>query len=334
MAARIYTEAEIDPAVLRGKRIALIGYGSQGRAQGLNLRDSGLDVIVGARPGKSWETAESDRLTVMPVAEAVHQADILMLMVNDELQPALFRESIAPHLTPGKALGFAHGFNIHYAQIVPPENVDVFLVAPKGIGPQVRRLYEEGKGVVCLIAVHQNPSGNAQKIALAYAQAIGGVRAGILDTTFAEETETDLFGEQAVLCGGMTALVKAAFETLVNAGYQPEVAYFECLHELKLIVDLMHTEGIAGMRRFISDTAQYGDMTRGPKIIDEHVRETLQETLRQIRDGEFAREWVLENSAGRPVFRALDQRDQNLLIETVGREMRALMHLSEKGQNK
>jgi ketol-acid reductoisomerase len=325
MPARVYYEADADPSALRGKKVAVIGYGSQGHAHALNLKESGVDVIVGLRKGKSWDAAEGDSHVVMSVSEAADQADIIMLLVNDEHQAALYKEQIEPYLKQGKALAFGHGFNIHFGQIVPPDTVDVFMVAPKGPGHLVRRVYQEGKGVPCLIAVHQNHTGNAKNVALAYARAIGGTRAGVLETTFQEETETDLFGEQAVLCGGTTALVKAAFETLVDAGYQPEIAYFECLHELKLIVDLMYEAGIAGMRYSISDTAQYGDMTRGPKVIDDHVRQTMQELLKQIQSGEFAKEWILENRAGRPVFRALDQRDRNHVIEKVGRELRAMM---------
>ena len=325
MPAKVYYEADADMSALRGKKVAVIGYGSQGHAHALNMKESGVDVVVGLRKGKSWDAAENDGLTVLTVAEASEQADIIMILVNDEYQAALYKESIEPHLKPGNAIAFGHGFNIHFGQIVPPDNIDVFMVAPKGPGHLVRRIYSEGKGVPCLIAIQQNHTGEAKNIALAYARAIGGTRAGVLETTFQEETETDLFGEQAVLCGGTTALVKAAFETLVDAGYQPEIAYFECLHELKLIVDLMYEAGIAGMRYSISDTAQFGDMTRGPKIIDDHVRATMKETLRQIQSGEFAREWILENRAGRPVFRALDQRDRNHEIEKVGRELRAMM---------
>ncbi len=325
MPATVYYDNDADLAMLRGKKVAVIGYGSQGHAHALNMKESGVDVIVGLRPGKSWHAAESDGHIVLPVAEAAKAADIVMILVNDEYQAALYKEQIEPHLSPGNAIAFGHGFNIHFGQILPPDNIDVFMVAPKGPGHLVRRVYSEGKGVPCLIAIQQNHTGDAKNIALAYAKAIGGTRAGVLETTFQEETETDLFGEQAVLCGGTTALVKAAFETLVDAGYQPEIAYFECLHELKLIVDLMYEAGIAGMRYSISDTAQFGDMTRGPKIIDDHVRATLKETLRQIQSGEFAREWILENRAGRPVFRALDQRDRNHAIEKVGRELRSMM---------
>src|SRR5579871_4748543 len=325
MPAKVYYDSDADPAALRGKKVAVIGYGSQGHAHALNMKESGVEVIVGLRRGKSWDAAENDGHTVITVSDAAKAADIIMILVNDEYQAALYKESIEPNLAPGNAIAFGHGFNIHFGQIVPPSHIDVFMVAPKGPGHLVRRVYSEGKGVPCLIAIHQNHTGEAKNIALAYAKAIGGTRAGVLETTFQEETETDLFGEQTVLCGGTTALVKAAFETLVDAGYQPEIAYFECLHELKLIVDLMYEAGIAGMRYSISDTAQYGDMTRGPKIIDDHVRATMKETLRQIQSGEFAREWILENRAGRPVFRALDQRDRNHTIEKVGRELRAMM---------
>jgi ketol-acid reductoisomerase len=325
MSVKVYYDSDADLNVLRNKTIAVIGYGSQGHAHALNLKESGMNVIVGLRKGKSWAAAENDGQTVLTVAEAAKAADIIMILVNDEYQAALYKEEIEPHLAPGNAIAFGHGFNIHFGQIVPPDNIDVFMVAPKGPGHLVRRVYTEGKGVPCLIAIQQNHTGDAKNIALAYAKGVGGTRAGVLETTFQEETETDLFGEQSVLCGGTTALVKAAFETLVDAGYQPEIAYFECLHELKLIVDLMYEAGIAGMRYSISDTAQFGDMTRGPKIIDDHVRANMKETLRQIQSGEFAREWILENRAGRPVFRALDKRDQNHQIEVVGRQLRAMM---------
>ena len=260
----------------------------------------------------------SDGHTVLSVADAAKQGDIIMILVNDEYQAAVYKESIEANLSPGNAIAFGHGFNIHFGQITPPDFVDVFMAAPKGPGHLVRRVYVDGKGVPCLIAIHQNHTGEAKNIALAYAKGIGGTRAGVLETTFQEETETDLFGEQAVLCGGATSLVKAGFETLVNAGYQPEIAYFECLHELKLIVDLMYEAGIAGMRYSISDTAQFGDMTRGPQIVDDAVKAKMKEILRQIQDGEFAREWILENRAGRPVFRALEQKDRNHQIENSG----------------
>lgn len=325
MAAKVYYDTDADLGVLSGKTVAVIGYGSQGHAHALNLKESGVNVVVGARKGKSWTAAEGDGLTVMTVSDASEKADIIMILVNDEYQASLYKEEIAPNLKPGNAIAFAHGFNIHFGQIVPPDDIDVFMCAPKGPGHLVRRIYTEGKGVPCLIAIHQNHTGNAKNVALAYAKGVGGTRAGVLETTFQEETETDLFGEQAVLCGGTTALVKTAFETLVEAGYQPEIAYFECLHELKLIVDLMYEAGIAGMRYSISDTAQFGDMTRGPRVIDDHVRETMRGMLREIQSGEFAKEWILENRAGRPVFRALDNRDRNHAIEQVGRQLRAMM---------
>jgi ketol-acid reductoisomerase len=325
MAAKVYYESDADLDILRSRKIAVIGYGSQGHAHALNAKESGFDVRIGLRPGKSWNAAVEDGHRVLPVAEAVAEADIVMILVNDEFQSALYTEQIAPHIRPGCAVAFGHGFNIHFGQVVPAPNLDVFMCAPKGPGHLVRRVYTEGKGVPCLIAVHQNATGNAHKIALAYAAAIGGARAGVLETTFKEETETDLFGEQAVLCGGTTALVKAGFETLVEAGYQPEIAYFECLHELKLIVDLMYEAGIAGMRYSISDTAQFGDMTRGPRLIDEGVRQRMRDILGEIQRGEFAREWILENRANRPVFRALENRDRTHQIETVGQELRGMM---------
>ncbi len=325
MPAKVYYEDDADIGLIRGKKIAIIGYGSQGHAHALNLKESGMDVCVGLRQGKSWDAAESDGLKVLSVSDAVKEADITMILVNDEFQAQLYQESIEENLSPGNALAFAHGFNIHFGQIVPPKDVDVFMAAPKGPGHLVRRVYTEGKGVPCLIAVHQDATGRAKDIALAYARGIGGTRAGVLETTFKEETETDLFGEQAVLCGGATALVKAGFETLVEAGYQPEIAYFECLHELKLIVDLMYEAGIAGMRYSISDTAQYGDMTRGPRLIDESVRGRMKEILKEVQGGQFAREWILENRANRPVFRALAAQDQNHQIEQVGQRLRGMM---------
>ncbi len=325
MAAKVYYDSDADLGILSGKTVAVIGYGSQGHAHALNLRESGVKVMVGLRKGKSWNAAESDGHTVMSVEEAAEQGDIVMILVNDEYQAALYKEQIEPHLKPGNAIAFGHGFNIHFGQIVPPDNIDVFMCAPKGPGHLVRRVYSEGKGVPCLIAIHQNHTGDAKNIALAYAKGVGGTRAGVLETTFQEETETDLFGEQVVLCGGTTALVKTAFETLVEAGYQPEIAYFECLHELKLIVDLMYEAGIAGMRYSISDTAQFGDMTRGPRIVDAGTKQRMQEILKEIQGGEFAKEWILENRAGRPVFRALENRDKNHQIEKVGRQLRAMM---------
>ena len=325
MAAKVYYDSDVNPGVLSGRKIAVIGYGSQGHAHALNLRESGLDVRIGLRPGRSWDSAVNDGHRVLSVREAAEEADVIMILVNDEFQAQLYEEQIKPALRSGKAIAFGHGFNIHFGQIAPTPDIDVFMVAPKGPGHLVRRIYSEGKGVPCLIAVHQDATGKARDIALAYARGIGGTRAGVLETTFKEETETDLFGEQAVLCGGTTALVKAGFETLVEAGYQPEIAYFECLHELKLIVDLMYEAGIAGMRYSISDTAQYGDMTRGPKIIDDDTRDRMRKLLKEIQGGEFAREWILENRANRPVFNALTNRDKDHQIEQVGQRLRGMM---------
>jgi ketol-acid reductoisomerase len=325
MAVKVYYEADASLDALKNKTIAVVGYGSQGHAHALNLRESGMNVIVGLRPGKSAEKAKQDGFDVFPVAEAAEKADVIMILVNDEHQGALYKESIEAHLKEGDAIAFGHGFNIHFGQIVPPKGVDVFMVAPKGPGHLVRRVFTEGKGVPCLIAIHQDYSGKAKEIALAWALGIGGARAGVLETTFQEETETDLFGEQAVLCGGATALVKAGFETLVEAGYQPEIAYFECLHELKLIVDLMYEAGIAGMRYSISDTAQFGDMTRGPRIVNDDTKKEMKKILDEIQSGRFAKEWILENRAGRPEFNALARRDSNHLIEQVGAELRGMM---------
>jgi ketol-acid reductoisomerase len=325
MAVKVYydNDASLDP--LRGKTLAVIGYGSQGHAHSLNLRDSGLNVIIGLRPGKSAEKAKNDGFEVVSVAEASRRADVIMILINDEFQGDVYKNEIAANLQPGNALAFGHGFNIHFGQVVPPADVDVFMVAPKGPGHLVRRVYSEGKGVPCLIAVAQDATGKAKEIALAWAKGVGGTRAGVLETTFQEETETDLFGEQAVLCGGTTALVKAGFETLVEAGYQPEIAYFECLHELKLIVDLMYEAGIAGMRYSISDTAQFGDMTRGPRIVTADTKAEMKKILGEIQNGEFAKEWILENKANRPSFNALAKKDQNHLIEQVGGQLRPMM---------
>jgi len=323
--ATVYTDADAPLEILQGKTIALIGYGSQGHAQALNLRDSGLSVIIGVRQGGSWERAQTDGFRVMSIPEAVAEADVVMMLISDEHQPRVYAESIAPHLRPGIALGFAHGFNIHFGQIAPPPDIDVFMVSPKAVGPQLRRLFVAGHGAPCLIAVHQDYTGSAKAIALAYARALGGTRAGVYETTFREECESDLFGEQAVLCGGVPALIKAAFETLVEAGYQPEIAYFECLHELKLIVDLIYESGISGMQFAISDTAQYGALTRGPRLINETVRAELKRILSEIRMGQFAREWLLENQVGRPVFNALARADAEHPIERVGQEVRARM---------
>ena len=320
----LYNE-DADLKHLSDKKIAVIGYGSQGHAQAQNLKDSGLDVIVGLRKGRSWDQALKDGFEVFSVAEAAKRGDIVQLLLPDERQAAVYKAEIEPQLQEGNALSFSHGFNIHYNQIVPPPYVDVFMVAPKGPGHLVRRIYTQGEGVPALVAVYQDSTGNAFQTALAYAKGIGATRAGVLETSFKEETETDLFGEQAVLCGGTTALIKAGFETLVEAGYKPEIAYFECLHELKLIVDLIHEGGLSWMRHSISDTAEYGDLTRGERIITDATREAMRGLLKDIQTGEFAREWILENQAQRPVFNALTQREREHPIETVGAKLRAMM---------
>ena len=320
-----YYESDADLGVLKDKKIAVIGYGSQGRGQSLNVKDSGLDVVIGLRPGKSWDAAVKDGMKVMKVADAVKKSDIIQILLPDEHQAAVYRSEIMPNLADKKCLMFSHGFNIHFGQIVPPPTVDVIMVAPKGPGAMVRRQYEDGKGVPALIAIHQDYTGTAHAMALAYAKAIGATRAVVLETTFREETETDLFGEQAVLCGGTTSLVKAGFETLVNAGYSPEMAYLEVLHELKLIVDLIYEGGLTNMRKYISNTAQYGDLTRGPRVIGPEVYVAMQQILDDIQSGKFAREWMLENLVNRPVFNALTKKDEEHLIEDVGREVRAMM---------
>src|SRR5699024_6193229 len=307
------------------KKIAVIGYGSQGHAHALNLRDSGYDVVVGQRPGKSQEKAENDGFTVQSVADAVSAAQVIMILLPDELQTKVYQESIQPHLNEGDALVFAHGFNVHFNQIVPPKNVDVFLVAPKGPGHLVRRTYAEGAGVPALYGVYQDVTGKAKELALAYAQGIGAARAGVLETTFQEETETELFGEQAVLCGGLTSLVKDGFETLTEAGYQPQVAYFECLHEMKLIVDLMYEGGLENMRYSISDTAQWGDFVSGPRVINDETKARMKEILEEVQSGKFAKGWILENQANRPQFHAINRNENEHLIEKVGKELRDLM---------
>lgn len=322
--AKIYYDADVDISILSGKRIGVIGYGSQGRHQALNLKDSGLELVVGCLDYERGRV-ESDGIKPVSMQEAAREGDIIPILIPDTLQPQVYKDLIEPNLSEGKALLFAHGFNIHFGQIIPPPYVDVIMVAPKGPGPLVREMYERGIGVPALVAVHQDYTGNAKEIALAYAKGIGATRAGVIETTFAEETETDLFGEQVVLCGGVTALIKAGFETLVEAGYQPEVAYFEVLHELKLIVDLIHTEGIDGMRSRISDTAKYGDLTRGRRIINEETRKEMKRILEEIRSGEFAKEWILENMANRPVFNALRKKDAEHQIEEVGRKLRSMM---------
>ena len=324
--AKIFYDKDCNLKLLEGKIIGIIGYGSQGHAHAQNLRDSGCQVIVAEAKGTpGWKNTQDAGFKVMTAAEAAKEADLLVMLAPDNLQREIYYGSIEKGLAKGKMLMFAHGFNIHYGQITPPPEVDVTMIAPKGPGPMLRQVYTEGIGLPALVAVHQDASGKARDIALAYAKGIGCTRAGVIETTFAEETETDLFGEQTVLCGGVTALVKAGFETLVEAGYQPEIAYFECFHELKLIVDLMYKGGLTHMRKSVSDTAEYGDYTRGPRVIDELVREEMAQILSEIQDGSFAKEWILENQAGRPVYKALKRMDEEHLIEMVGRELRAMM---------
>lgn len=324
--AKVYYEQDCNLEVLEGKKIAVIGYGSQGHAHALNLKESGQDVIVGLYNGsKSWNKAEEAGLKVMLTQDAVKAADVIMILVNDEKQAKLYKEDIEPNLTKGKALVFAHGFSIHFGQILPPKDVDVFLVAPKGPGHTVRSQYLEGKGVPSLIAIHQNATGNAKEIALAYAAGIGGARAGVIETSFKEETETDLFGEQAVLCGGLTALIKAGFETLVEAGYQPEMAYFECCHEMKLIVDLINKGGLNFMRYSISDTAEFGDYLAGPRVVTEEAKKAMKGILTDIQNGTFAKNWLLENEVGRPFFNATKNKEAEHEIEKIGSELRNMM---------
>ncbi|RLA85717.1 MAG: ketol-acid reductoisomerase [Deltaproteobacteria bacterium] len=331
--AKIYYDQDADLGHLQGKKIAIVGYGSQGHAQAQNLRDSGLEVIVAQRPGgPNYDLAKEHGFSPMSAQEAAAEADFIQMLVPDTLQPRIYQEEILPHLREGKVLGFSHGFNIHYGQIVPPPYVDVVMVAPKGPGHLLRRQFEEGRGVPALVAVEQDASGRALEMALAYAKGIGATRAGVIETTFKEETETDLFGEQVVLCGGVSELIRAAFDTLVEAGYQPEIAYFECLHELKLIVDLIYEGGITFMRYSVSDTAEYGDLTRGKRVINQETRKIMKEILSEIQSGSFAREWILENQAGRPVYNALKKRDAEHLIEQVGRELRKMMSwIGKKG---
>ena len=324
--AKIYYDKDADLEIIKNKKVAIIGYGIQGRGQGLNLRDSGIDVIVSELEGTpNYEQAVKDGFTPVSAAEAAKQADVIQILTQDHVQALVYNESIASNLEEGNALCFSHGFNIHFKQIVPPENVDVFMVAPKGPGALVRRMYEEGKGVPCLVAVFQDKTGKAKETALSYAKGLGGTRAGVIETTFAEETETDLFGEQVVLCGGATELIKAGFDTLVEAGYQPEIAYFECLHELKLITDLIYQYGLGGMRSRVSDTAEYGDYSRGKRVISDQTRQEMKKILGEIKSGEFAKEWIDENKNGCPNFKKMREADKDHKVEVVGRELRSLM---------
>ena len=329
--ARLFYDADANLDLLTGKTVAIIGYGSQGHAHALNLKDSGVDVIVGLYSGsRSTQKAEAEGLTVKPVAEAAAAADFIMILLPDEVQRSVYAEAIEPNLKEGDVLAFAHGFNINFAQIVPPKSVDVVMIAPKGPGHLVRRTYEQGQGVPALFAVYQDASGQARDRAMAYAKGIGGTRAGVLETTFREETETDLFGEQVVLCGGLSELIKAGFETLVEAGYQPELAYFECLHEVKLIVDLVVEGGLAKMRDSISTTAEYGDYTRGPRIITDDTRVEMRKILREIQTGQFAREFVTENLSGKAMFNATRRREAEHPIEEVGQDLRAMFSWLKK----
>ena len=322
----IYYDKDADLKYLKGKKIAIIGYGSQGHAHANNLRDSGVDVVVGLRrDGSSWPKAVAAGLTVMDTADAAKAADVIMIVVPDEMGGELYERDIAPGLRDGKYLAFAHGFNIHFKRIVPPPKINVFMVAPKGPGHLVRSEFQKGRGVPCLLAIHQDPSGDTKQIGLAYAKGIGGTRAAVLETSFKEETETDLFGEQSVLCGGLTELIRAGYETLVDAGYSPEMAYFECLHEVKLIVDLIYEGGVANMRYSISNTAEYGDMTRGPKVIGKETREAMKKILADIQSGKFAEEWITEYQCGMPHFRELRKEAGEHPIEKVGAKLRGMM---------
>ena len=328
---RMYYDEDANLDLLAQKTVAIIGYGSQGHAHALNLKDSGMNVIVGLYPGsKSVAKAEAAGLTVKNVADAAKAADLIMILLPDEVQKTIYKNEIEPNLEEGNVLAFAHGFNIHFGQIVPPSHVDVVMVAPKGPGHLVRRTYEQGQGVPCLFAVYQDASGQARDRAMAYAKGIGGTRGGILETTFREETETDLFGEQTVLCGGLSALIKAGFETLVEAGYQPELAYFECLHEVKLIVDLIVEGGLAKMRDSISNTAEYGDLTRGPRIVTDETKAEMRRILKEIQSGQFAREFVLENQSGKPGFTAMRRQEAEHPIEDVGKDLRAMFSWIKK----
>jgi ketol-acid reductoisomerase len=333
--ANVYYEKDADRSLILGRKVAIIGYGSQGHAHALNLKDSGVDVRVGLRAGSSSQAkAEAAGLKVLPVAEAAAEADVIMILLPDTEQKKVYEADIQAHMTPGKALAFAHGFNVRFGRIAPPAGVDVIMIAPKGPGHLVRRTYTEGGGVPALIAVEQDATGKARDLALSYADAIGGSRAGVIETTFPEETETDLFGEQVVLCGGLTSLVQAGFETLVDAGYQPEMAYFECLHEVKLIVDLMYEEGIAGMRYSISDTAEYGDLTRGPRIVTDETRKEMKRILDEIVSGKFADEWVNESESGRANYKRLQEAGKQHPIEKTGAELRSMMPWISAGKQK
>ena len=323
---KTYYEKDADLNLLKGKTVAVLGYGSQGHAHALNLHESGVDVVVGLRKSSSsWKKAEEAGLKVLETGEAAKTGDVIMILVPDQNQVEVYENSVEPNLAKGNVLAFAHGFNIHFNQIVPPEDVDVFMVAPKSPGHLVRRVYTQGGGVPCLLAIYQDASGKTKDLGLAYARGIGGTRAGVIETTFQEETETDLFGEQTVLCGGVTELIKAGFETLTEAGYQPEIAYFECMHELKLIVDLFYEGGIGGMYYSVSDTAEYGGMVKGPVIIDDDTKARMKKVLSDIQKGVFAREWILENKAGRPVLEALRAEHRALPIEEVGGKLRNMM---------
>jgi ketol-acid reductoisomerase len=328
---KMYYDNDVDFGMIEGKTVAVIGYGSQGHAHALNLKESGVKVVVGLYQGsKSWDKVKNDGLEVKTVEEAVKAAEVVMVLVPDEKQKKLYEESIEPYLEEGNALAFAHGFNIVFSQIVPPKNVDVFMVAPKGPGHIVRRVYKEGQGVPVLIAVEQDYTGKCKEMALAYARGIGGTRAGAIETTFKEETETDLFGEQAVLCGGVSELIKAGFDTLTDAGYQPEVAYFECLHEMKLIVDLLYEGGLENMRYSISDTAEYGDYMTGTRIVNEDTRKEMKKILAEIQEGKFARKWILENQAGRPEFNAIKNKELEHKLTSTGKKLRDMMSWIEK----
>ncbi len=326
MAAKIYYDKDADLKYLKDRTVGVIGYGIQGRGQALNLRDSGVKVIVSQRPGGiNYDIAKKDGFEPVDAAECARRSDIIIILAQDPLQADIYKQSVAPYMTKGKALAFSHGFNIHFKQILPPKNVDVFMIAPKGPGSLVRRQYEEGKGVPCLIAVHQDATGNAKKVALAYAKGLGGTRAGVIETTFKEETETDLFGEQTVLCGGTASLIKAGFETLVKAGYQPEIAYFECLHELKLITDLIYAGGLQGMRKRVSDTAEYGDVTRGPRIVNDRTKKEMKKILKEIQKGKFAKEFLADYKNNKKNFTKLRRADDRHPIEIVGQKLRGMM---------